>query len=352
MFMEKNNYQTLLENKIQEVLDKLKKDNITSTPLLRKLSFKSKIGFGKYTDLTVQEIIDMERSSYLRAIYYNMEGISFTDDVLKKLRIITDKYDYTIPKPGKNPEYGEEVFNKLFNSLNFKIKSHLGKRLRGDVLKQTINNHKYDEKTYSKGNLTRINQGHGHFPNNTINEETNQTPYMVISNLQQLKKDIDTILQHKDHPYFTDLVTGNHAWAGDHITTSKDDIEEVANFIQNFCNNQQDINENIIYEDEYGSVEKTNFISNDILNEAEYKGRKVKLNKIMQGDIKKFKVYVKNDKGNIVKVNFGFGGKSANGKRMVIKKNNPERRKSFRARHHCENPGPKWKPRYWACKTW
>jgi hypothetical protein len=61
----------------------------------------------------------------------------------------------------------------------------------------------------------------------------------------------------------------------------------------------------------YGSVEETEFKSNDFLNEAEYRGRKVQLGKIMQGDIKKFKVYVKNDKGNIVKVNFGFGGKSA-----------------------------------------
>jgi hypothetical protein len=104
--------------------------------------------------------------------------------------------------------------------------------------------------------------------------------------------------------------------------------------------------------DEFGSVEETNFIIGDLITEAEYQGRKVKLGKIMQGDIKKFKVYVKNDKGKVVKVNFGFGGKSAHGKRMVIKKNNPERRKSFRARHNCDNPGPRWKPRYWACRSW
>ena len=106
-----------------------------------------------------------------------------------------------------------------------------------------------------------------------------------------------------------------------------------------------------LYEDAYGSVEETIY-SYTSLNEAEYQGRKVKLGKIMQGDIKKFKVYVKNDKGKVVKVNFGFGGKSAHGKRMVIKKNNPERRKSFRARMRCDNPGPRWKPRYWACRTW
>jgi len=102
-----------------------------------------------------------------------------------------------------------------------------------------------------------------------------------------------------------------------------------------------------LYEDIHGSVEEVN-----LLQEAEYQGRKVQLGKIMQGDIKKFKVYVKNDKGKVVKVNFGFGGKSAKGKRMVIKKNNPERRRSFRARHNCDNPGPRWKPRYWACRTW
>jgi hypothetical protein len=108
----------------------------------------------------------------------------------------------------------------------------------------------------------------------------------------------------------------------------------------------------LIYEDEFGSIQNTNYVVDDMLNEAEYQGRKVQLGKIMQGDIKKFKVYVKNDKGKVVKVNFGFGGKSAHGKVMKIKKNNPQRRKSFRARHHCESPGPRWKPRYWACRTW
>jgi hypothetical protein len=81
------------------------------------------------------------------------------------------------------------------------------------------------------------------------------------------------------------------------------------------------------------------------LDEAEYQGRKVTLNKPMQGDVKKSKVYVKNAKGNVVKVNFGD-------KNMTIKKNIPGRRKSFRARHNCKNPGPKWKARYWSCRAW
>ena len=90
----------------------------------------------------------------------------------------------------------------------------------------------------------------------------------------------------------------------------------------------------------------------DILTEAEYQGRKVQLGKPMQGDIKKFKVYVKNDKGKVVKVNFGFGGKSAKGKRMVIKAKNPKARAAYRSRHHCDNPGPRWKANYWSCKKW
>ena len=96
-------------------------------------------------------------------------------------------------------------------------------------------------------------------------------------------------------------------------------------------------------------------LEEEILQEAEYQGRKVTLNKPMAGDVKKSKVYVKNDKGNVVKVNFGHGGTSAKKKgekTMRIKKNNPERRKSFRARHNCDNPGPKWKARYWSCKAW
>ena len=91
------------------------------------------------------------------------------------------------------------------------------------------------------------------------------------------------------------------------------------------------------------------------LTEAEYQGRKVKLNKPMDGDVKKFKVYVKNPKGNVVKVNFGHGGssaKKAGEKTMRIKKDNPERRKAFRARHNCDSPGPRHKARYWSCKAW
>ena len=81
------------------------------------------------------------------------------------------------------------------------------------------------------------------------------------------------------------------------------------------------------------------------LDEAKYQGREVPLGKPMAGDVKKSKVYVRGPKGNVVKVNFGD-------KKMRIKKSNPNRRKSFRARHNCDNPGPRWKARYWSCRAW
>ena len=91
----------------------------------------------------------------------------------------------------------------------------------------------------------------------------------------------------------------------------------------------------------------------DPMDEAEYQGRKVKLGKPMQGDVKKFKVYVRDPKTkNIKKVNFGHGGSSVKGKSMSIKKSNPARRRSFRARHNCDNPGPRTKARYWSCRKW
>jgi hypothetical protein len=83
----------------------------------------------------------------------------------------------------------------------------------------------------------------------------------------------------------------------------------------------------------------------DEVSEAEYQGRNVPLGKPMAGDVKKSKVYVKKPNGNIVKVNFGD-------KKLSIKKHIPGRRKSFRARHNCDNPGPRWKARYWSCRAW
>lgn len=86
-------------------------------------------------------------------------------------------------------------------------------------------------------------------------------------------------------------------------------------------------------------------LESEDLNEAEYQGRKVPLGKPMKGDVAKSKVYVRKPNGKIVKVNFGD-------KKLSIKKHIPGRRKSFRARHNCANPGPRWKARYWSCRAW
>jgi hypothetical protein len=106
----------------------------------------------------------------------------------------------------------------------------------------------------------------------------------------------------------------------------------------------------------YDLEQKLNSKVTEELTEAEYQGRKVKLGKPTRGDVKKFKVYVKDPKtGNVKKVNFGHGGTSAKSKgekTMKIKKSNPARRKSFRARHNCDNPGPRTKARYWSCRAW
>ena len=96
------------------------------------------------------------------------------------------------------------------------------------------------------------------------------------------------------------------------------------------------------FEEAYGMMW---FNEDEELDEAEYQGNKVTLGKPSAGDVKKFKVYVKNEKGNVVKVNFGDPN-------MTIKKHIPARRKSFRARHNCDNPGPRTKARYWSCKNW
>jgi hypothetical protein len=95
----------------------------------------------------------------------------------------------------------------------------------------------------------------------------------------------------------------------------------------------------------YGEVNH-DMADDEEVEEAEYQGRKVPLGKPMAGDVKKSKVYVKNPKtGKVIKVNFGD-------KNMRIKKNIPGRRKNFRARHNCDNPGPRTKARYWSCRAW
>tara|TARA_R100001510_G_C7453716_1_gene77389 strand:+ start:30 stop:434 length:405 start_codon:yes stop_codon:yes gene_type:complete len=123
-----------------------------------------------------------------------------------------------------------------------------------------------------------------------------------------------------------------------HLNIIRNEAEEVQEYD---VVNEQDIKELIEYLKHYKPD----------VNEAEYQGRKVKLGKPTRGDVKKFKVYVKNPQGNVVKVNFGHKGKGGE-KTMRIKKSDPARRKAFRARHNCDNPGPRHKARYWSCRAW
>ena len=109
-----------------------------------------------------------------------------------------------------------------------------------------------------------------------------------------------------------------------------------------------DVKEEETYEGDafYEAYGELWFNEDEQLDEAEYQGRKVSLGKPMRGDVKKFKVYVKDPKtGNVKKVNFGDPD-------MKIRKSNPKARKSFRARHNCANPGPRTKARYWSCRKW
>ena len=113
----------------------------------------------------------------------------------------------------------------------------------------------------------------------------------------------------------------------------------------NNCVPNESIDEEVYHGDEfYEAYQWLLWPEADTLTEAKYQGRTVTLNKPQRGDVKKFLVYVK--KGNrVVKVNFGDPD-------MRIRRSNPKARKSFRARHHCENPGPKHKARYWSCRNW
>jgi hypothetical protein len=109
---------------------------------------------------------------------------------------------------------------------------------------------------------------------------------------------------------------------------------------------QSKITKAVDYIDTVRDYMKANKYEEDTsVDEAKYQGKEVPLGKKLPGDVKKSKVYVRKPDGKVVKVNFGD-------KKMRIKKSNPARRKSFRARHNCANPGPRHKARYWSCRSW
>jgi hypothetical protein len=183
--------------------------------------------------------------------------------------------------------------------------------------------------------------------------------YMFFSNLQQIKRQCEYLLDF-DESQIEEILENGHDWAQDHMAEAKNNMDQVFDFLMNEIkgdgDNEQDMTmepqmeayvekhrDRIIHMDEFGFTE--------LLSMNEDGGKGACANRGLSkpwstpGGPKKRSVCVKNGSGNVVKVNFGDPN-------MRIKKSNPERRKSFRARHRCENPGPKWKARYWSCKFW
>jgi hypothetical protein len=165
-----------------------------------------------------------------------------------------------------------------------------------------------------------------------VHAEKQQYPYLQFPSFENLK---DYVLD-ASNTEFQELK--DEAGLNEAFFIGGDDIDEYD------VENADDIREFVEFMREY--QQQLNEADCDCLLEAKYQGRTVPLGKPMRGDSKKFKVYVKNPKTDkVVKVNFGAKG-------MNIKKNNPKRRKAFRARHNCANPGPRTKARYWSCRKW
>jgi hypothetical protein len=175
-----------------------------------------------------------------------------------------------------------------------------------------------------------------------FNAEYDDEAGMAESNLHTLKRAVDGLI---------DTIDENEnlpEWAQEKIARAQGMLVSVWDYL--ISQEEQGIDpriEETYHGDEFFEAYGEMWYNEDEqLDEAEYHGRKVPLGKPMQGDVKKFKVYVKDPStGNVKKVNFGDPN-------MRIKKSNPARRKSFRARHNCANPGPRTKARYWSCRKW
>jgi hypothetical protein len=180
--------------------------------------------------------------------------------------------------------------------------------------------------------------------------EEGSNRYMFFSNLQQMKRQCEYLLDF-DKEQVEEILNNGHDWAQDHISEAKNNMDQVFDFLMNEIKGEDsefqtesylpNIRGKKIYEDQYGSVEILP------IQESEYKGRKVTLNKpfYTPDGPKKRSVYVKNSKGNVVKVNFGDPN-------MEIKRDSPSHRKSFRARHKCSEKKDRTTPGYWSCKAW
>ena len=166
-----------------------------------------------------------------------------------------------------------------------------------------------------------------------LESETNYTTFENVDGNQVLRLELHRQLDEFESDELADAISKNLQEMG---------VEGLEVEISNNDPDEETYDGDSFYE-AYGDMW---YNEDESLDEAEYRGRKVSLGKPMRGDVKKFKVFVRDPKTkNIKKVNFGDP-------KMRIKKSNPARRRSFRARHNCDNPGPRTKARYWSCRKW
>jgi hypothetical protein len=190
------------------------------------------------------------------------------------------------------------------------------------------------------------------------NMEEGSSRYMFFSNLQQIKRQCEYLLEF-DESQIEEILENGHDWAQDHIAEAKNNMDQVFDFLMNEIKGDGDEEDmvmepqmeayiekhrdRIIHMDEFGFTELLPM--NEDGGKGDCANRNLSEPWLTTDGPKKRSVCVKNGEGNVVKVNFGD-------KKMRIKKSNPKSRKSFRARHKCDNPGPRWKARYWSCRSW
>ena len=279
----------------------------------------------------LEMIEDEARSGNMGALFDALDGYGYT------IGIDENYLRHFMGKPGAYKKFSdvdkgmsEKEFNKKYPRSKgeyAKIKKDIADMNESKQINEDIKEYQAQADWYKRMGI----------PNDFYIRKVEELKQTLIEDVEEVEDMITRRIM--NHPEFSDMVNQY----GIEVITSA--IRDTAEFYGDDM-------------EEIGSSDISAMV-NDVIRslkrvvEAEYRGRKVKLNKPMQGDVKKFKVYVKDPKtGNIKKVNFGHGGTSAKGKTMKIRKNNPKARKSFRARHNCDNPGPKTKARYWSCRKW
>jgi len=299
--------------------------------------------------MTEKQLKELIREEYHNVKNFMEEKYGFTPELGK---VVSNPYVNAFSAVNEsNEEVTPQQLSKIqsdIRKINSKIKVYISKHpiTKGELSIELGAGHDDDSEIQKIYKVLKKHTGDwrtGTMFNESVNEGGESDSDMAVDQLEtsiRKAQALITKLQGNDdlEPWVQSLITK----AEDYISTVSDygEVEEYD------VENEQDIKEFVKFMREYS--QKLNLHKGETpkdLYEAEYQGRKVELGKIMQGDVKKFKVYVNNDKGNVVKVNFGQKG-------MTIKKDNPDARKSFRARMNCDSPGPRWKARYWSCRKW